>query len=60
MAHFSGERLAQVVSALAGYENFGAAMELALENGISERRREMMSRRVRTDAQYWRRFGIEW
>jgi glycosyltransferase involved in cell wall biosynthesis len=60
MAHFSGERLGQVVRALEGYKYFGAGMELALENGISERRREMMSRRVRTDGQYWRRFGIEW
>jgi glycosyltransferase involved in cell wall biosynthesis len=60
MAHFSGARIGQVLRALQGYKHFGAAMELALENGAGERRREMMARRVRTDAQYWRRFGIAW
>ena len=60
MAHFSGERLGQVVRALQGFEHFGAAMELVLENGVGERRREMMARRVRTDGQYWRRFEIGW
>ena len=60
MAHFSGERLGQVVRALQGYQHFGEAMELALENGVGERRREMLALRVRTDGQYWRRFGIGW
>jgi glycosyltransferase involved in cell wall biosynthesis len=60
LAHFSGPRMAQVIWASEGHEQFGAAMELALANGIGERRREMQARRVRTDNQYFRRFGISW
>jgi len=60
MAHFSGARLARVLAALQSHEHFGAAMALALENGITGRRREMQSRRVRTDDQYFRRFQITW
>jgi hypothetical protein len=60
MAHFSGPRMAQVVRAIGGHEHFGEAMELALLNGISERRREMRARRIRTDNQYFHRFGIQW
>lgn len=60
MAHFSGPRIAQVVSALHTHKDFGAAMELALANGITERRREMQARRVRTDNQFFQRFGIAW
>lgn len=60
LAHFSGPRIAQVISALHSHKDFGAAMELALANGITERRREMQARRVRTDNQYFQRFGIAW
>ncbi len=60
MAHFSAPRMAKVIGALQDHAHFGAAMELALANGIGERRREMRERRVRTDDQYFRRFGISW
>jgi len=60
MAHLSAPRIAQVVAALQHHRAFGAAMALAVENGITERRREMRERRVRTDNQYFARFGIRW
>jgi hypothetical protein len=60
LAHFSAARMAKVVAALQGHGAFGEAMALAVENGITERRREMRTRRVRTDNQYFARFGIEW
>jgi GT2 family glycosyltransferase len=60
LAHFSAPRMASVLGALQHHQAFGAAMELAVENGITERRREMQDRRVRTDNQYFARFGIKW
>ena len=60
LAHFSGPRIAKVVAALQEHRAFGAAMALTVENGITERRREMRERRVRTDNQYFARFGIKW
>jgi len=60
MAHFSGPRMAKVIAALQSHQHFGDAMELALANGIGERRTEMQQRRVRTDNQYFHRFGIAW
>jgi GT2 family glycosyltransferase len=60
MAHFSAPRMAQVIGALQSHPHFPAAMELVLGNAISERRAEMDRRRVRTCAQYFRRFGIAW
>lgn len=60
MAHFSGPRMAKVIRAIQGHDAFGEAMELAVLNGIGERRREMRARRVRTDNQYFQRFGLQW
>jgi GT2 family glycosyltransferase len=60
MAHFSAVRMAQVVTALAKHQAFGEAMALVLENGIGERRRTMQEQRVRSDNQYFARFGIQW
>jgi hypothetical protein len=60
LVHLSGVRMAQVIGALQSHTHFPTAMELVLSNGIGERRREMRDKRVRTDGQYFRRFGITW
>jgi GT2 family glycosyltransferase len=60
MAHFSAPRLAKVVAALHSHDAFGEAMALALENGVTERRRDMRDRRLRTDNQYFARFESGW
>lgn len=59
-AHLSPPRMAKVVRALHRYAEFGAAMVLLLEGGISQRRRQMMARRKRTDQEYFERFGMRW
>lgn len=60
MVHFSAARMAKVVAALSAHKHFGAAMELVLADGTGERRREMLTCRVRTDNQFFRRFAIPW
>ena len=59
-AHLSPARLAKVVRSLHRHEAFGEAMALLVENGISNRRREMMTLRKRTDDEYFERFGMRW
>ncbi|HTS60441.1 MAG TPA: glycosyltransferase [Candidatus Acidoferrales bacterium] len=59
-AHLSPSRMAKVVRALHRHEAFGAAMALLVEGGISDRRREMLARRKRTDDEYFERFGMRW
>lgn len=60
MAHFSAPRMAKVVAALSTHPHFGAAMELVLAGATGRRRQEMLSRRVRTDNHFFRRFAIPW
>lgn len=59
-AHLSVERIAKVIAALHTHKSFGQAMALVLESDVAERRREMLARRVRSDAQYFARFGMKW
>lgn len=60
LAHFSAPRIGKVLGALQHHKSFGDAMALAVENGITERRREMRELRVRTDNQYFARFKMKW
>src|SRR4029077_11671499 len=59
-AHLSAQRLAKVVKALHTKAAFGEAMALLVEGDISAPRREMQSRRARTDDWYFERFGLKW
>lgn len=59
-AHLSPPRLAKTVRALHRHEAFGQAMALLVEGGISQRRCEMLARRVRTDDWYFDKFGLKW
>jgi GT2 family glycosyltransferase len=59
-AHLSPPRLAKVVRKLQHYQDFGEAMALLVEGGISQRRTEMLERRKRTDDAYFERFGMRW
>ena len=59
-AHLSAPRLAKAVRALHRHEAFGEAMALLVEGDISQRRKDMLARRVRSDDWYFERFGMKW
>lgn len=60
LVHFGPERIRQVVMAMKKHESFGDALLLAIEKDVRARRLEIISRRVRDDSWFFRRFGLRW
>ena len=58
--HFNPDRLARVVARLRDYPGFGEALTLLVEGDITERRRRVISQRVRDDDWFFDRFDLNW
>lgn len=58
--HFSPDRLGRVVASLRNYPEFGEALTLLVTGDITARRQKIISRRVRDDDWFFRRFGLNW
>lgn len=59
-AHLKPERLAKVVLAMRRHPEFGNALALTVERGISTRRVELLARRKHNDDWFFERFGLTW
>ena len=60
LVHFESWRVSTVLSTLKDDACIGPAMLQILEGDVMERRRQMMSQRVRDDDWLMKRFGIPW
>ena len=58
--HFSAPRIARVVEALRGHEDFAAAVALTVESDVAARRAQLASRRLYDDEWFFRRFELQW
>jgi len=58
--HFGERRIAQVVDAFRTQDAFPVALAEVLRGDVSERRRELASRRLYDDDWFFRRFGPDW
>ncbi|MFY9820778.1 MAG: DUF6065 family protein [Thermoanaerobaculia bacterium] len=56
LLHFSGQRLARVISALRNHVRFGAALALAVESDVWQKRADFAARRVRDDDWLFEKF----
>ena len=56
LLHFSGQRLARVTSALRNHVRFGAALALAVEGDVWQKRADFAARRVRDDDWLFEKF----
>jgi glycosyltransferase involved in cell wall biosynthesis len=58
--NLNAKRLGKVVASLRTYPGFGEALNLLVDGDITARRREIISRQIRSDDWYFERFGIKW